>query len=133
MRVPEGYDTVIGEGALVLSGGQKQRLALARAIFGSPSLVVLDEPNSNLDEMGEKALVNTIEALRRKQTTVVLITHRMQLLQQTNKLLVLQDGAVRLFGPTQQVLQALQGNGQQQQLNAAEAQKKLAESGKGQA
>ena len=129
LRLPEGYDTVIGDGALVLSGGQKQRLALARAIFGNPSLVVLDEPNSNLDEVGEKALVATIEALRNKGTTVVLVTHRMTFLQQTSKLLVLQEGTVRLFGPTQQILQALQGNGQQQQLSAAEAQKKLTESG----
>lgn len=118
LHFPEGYDTKIGDGGIGLSGGQKQRLALARALYGNPSLIVLDEPNSNLDEAGEFALIKALQALRARKATVVVISHRTSLLQATNKLLLLQDGAVRLFGPTAQVVQKLkeaaaaQGNAQ---------------------
>lgn len=107
LHFPEGYNTKIGDGGIGLSGGQKQRLALARALYGNPSLIVLDEPNSNLDEAGELALIRSLQALRARKATVVVISHRTNLLQATNKLLVLQDGAVRLFGPTAQVIQKL--------------------------
>jgi ATP-binding cassette subfamily C exporter for protease/lipase len=104
----KGYDTMIGDGGTILSGGQKQRIALARAIFGNPSIVVLDEPNSNLDELGELALLNAVTHLRSRKTTVVIITHRTSLLRATNKLLYLHEGSVKAFGPTQKVLEALQ-------------------------
>jgi ATP-binding cassette subfamily C exporter for protease/lipase len=104
----KGYDTVIGDGGSILSGGQKQRIALARAIFGQPSIVVLDEPNSNLDDLGELALLNAVTHLRSRKTTAVIITHRTSLLRATNKLLYLHEGSVKAFGPTQKVLEALQ-------------------------
>jgi ATP-binding cassette subfamily C exporter for protease/lipase len=106
---PKGYDTVIGgEAGLILSGGQKQRIALARALFGSPRVVVMDEPNSNLDANGGKALLDAIIKLQKKDATVFLITHRTNLLRVTNKILLLQDGMVKMFGPTQQVLEKIQ-------------------------
>ena len=109
LHFPEGYDTRIGDSGVGLSGGQKQRLALARALYGKPNLVVLDEPNSNLDEVGEAALVRAIQELQARKASVIVITHRIPILQVTNKLLLLQDGNARMFGPTAQVMQALQG------------------------
>jgi ATP-binding cassette subfamily C exporter for protease/lipase len=108
LHFPEGYDTRIGDGGVGLSGGQKQRLAFARALFGKPSLIVLDEPNSNLDEAGEAALVQAIKGLQARNATVMVITHRVPILQVTNKLMLLQEGVVRMFGPTGEVMQALQ-------------------------
>ncbi|QJW56689.1 Type I secretion system ATP-binding protein PrsD [Serratia plymuthica] len=107
LRFPNGYDSVIGNGGAGLSGGQKQRIGLARALYGDPSLIVLDEPNSNLDDAGEKALNQAILFLKQRNKTVILITHRTNLLSMTSKLLLLTNGVVNAFGPTQQVLQAL--------------------------
>ncbi|HEI8821189.1 TPA: type I secretion system permease/ATPase [Serratia marcescens] len=107
LRFPNGYDSMLGNGGAGLSGGQKQRIGLARALYGDPSLVVLDEPNSNLDDAGEKALNQAIMFLKQRNKTVVLITHRTNLLSMTSKLLLLVNGNVNAFGPTQQVLQAL--------------------------
>jgi ATP-binding cassette, subfamily C, bacterial exporter for protease/lipase len=104
LQLPQGYNTLVGEGGIGLSGGQKQRIALARAVYGGPSFLVLDEPNSNLDDAGERALLTTIESLREKKSTIILITHRISILQATTKLLYLQDGAVKLFGASQDVL-----------------------------
>lgn len=98
---------MIGNGGSGLSGGQKQRIGLARALYGDPSLIVLDEPNSNLDDAGELALNKAVALLRERQKTVVLITHRTNLLSMTSKLLLLVNGKVNAFGTTQQVLQAL--------------------------
>ena len=103
----QGYDTPLGDGGAGLSGGQKQRIGLARALYGDPSLVVLDEPNSNLDEVGEQALVNAIAGLRQRGKTLVLITHRANIIGATQKLLVLKDGAAHMFGPTAQVMAEL--------------------------
>ncbi|CAI0880181.1 Type I secretion system ATP-binding protein PrsD [Serratia entomophila] len=107
LRFPHGYDSLIGNGGAGLSGGQKQRIGLARALYGDPSLIVLDGPNSNLDDAGEKALNQAIMFLKQRNKTVILITHRTNLLSMTSKLLLLVNGTVNAFGPTQQVLQAL--------------------------
>ncbi|MBC8944105.1 ABC transporter ATP-binding protein [Xenorhabdus indica] len=107
LNLEQGYDTVIGAGGMGLSGGQKQRIGLARALYGNPSLIVLDEPNSNLDDIGEKALSGAIGELREQGKTVVVVTHRPALLSQTNKVLLLVQGKMKLFGPSQQVMAAL--------------------------
>ncbi|MFC5551302.1 type I secretion system permease/ATPase [Massilia aerilata] len=107
LRLPEGYDTKLGEGGGGLSGGQKQRLGLARAMYGDPSLIVLDEPNSNLDDLGEQALVHAVLDLRQRGKTIVLITHRPSALAATTKLLVMGDGSVQMFGPTKDVMAAI--------------------------
>jgi ATP-binding cassette subfamily C exporter for protease/lipase len=113
LHMPDGYDTPLGDGGAGLSGGQKQRLGLARAMYGDPSLIVLDEPNSNLDDVGEMALVQAVRDLRQRGKTIVLITHRTSAIGVTNKLLLMRDGSVQLFGPTDQVLGALQQANQQ--------------------
>lgn len=116
LRLPDGYDTVIGSGAVVLSGGQRQRIGLARAIYDNPVFVVLDEPNSNLDEQGEMALLQTVEELKKTQTTVVIITHRPSILKATNKVLVMNSGKIERYGNTQDILGAISTvNGQAQQ------------------
>ncbi|CAI0982336.1 Type I secretion system ATP-binding protein PrsD [Serratia entomophila] len=119
LRFPQGYDSLIGNGGAGLSGGQKQRIGLARALYGDPALVVLDEPNSNLDDAGERALNQAIQFLQQRNKTVILITHRTNLLSMTNKLLLLTNGVVNAFGPTQQVLTALANAQKQQQAAAA--------------
>ena len=110
LRFPQGYDTPLGVGGSALSGGQKQRVGLARALYGDPALVVLDEPNSNLDEQGERALSETIRDLHARGKTMVLITHRMSSLSVVQKIMVLGDGCLKAFGPRDEVLAALQGN-----------------------
>ncbi len=115
LHFPNGYDTQLGDGGAGLSGGQKQRLGLARAMYGDPALIVLDEPNSNLDDVGEQSLVTAIADLRQRGKTIVLITHRMSIIGITNKLLLLRDGTAQLFGPTSQVLNQLTQAAQQAQ------------------
>jgi len=107
LRLPEGYDTVIGAGGATLSGGQRQRIGFARAIYNNPVLVVLDEPNSNLDDQGEKSLVQSIKILKEMGTTVVLITHRPSILQVTNKLAVVKQGLLEAYGNTNEILQKM--------------------------
>jgi ATP-binding cassette subfamily C exporter for protease/lipase len=107
LHLPHGYDTVIGANS-GLSGGQRQRIGLARALYGVPALVVLDEPNSNLDDAGEAALVSAINILKQNGSTVFLITHRTSIISVVNKMLVLQAGASIAFGPRDEVLAALQ-------------------------
>jgi len=119
LRMPEGYDTRLGDGGAGLSGGQKQRLGLARAMYGDPAMLVLDEPNSNLDEAGEAALVQALRDLRERGKTIVLITHRTSVIGITSKLLLMRDGQVEAFGPTAKVLEAVnQANQKQQQQHA---------------
>jgi ATP-binding cassette subfamily C exporter for protease/lipase len=108
LHFPSGYSTVLGHGGNGLSGGERQRIALARALYGDPALLVLDEPNANLDEAGELALNQAIMQLRTAGKTVVLISHRPQLIATTTHLLLLNDGKMRIFGPTQHVLSAMQ-------------------------
>jgi ATP-binding cassette subfamily C protein EexD len=104
LRLPDGYDTLIGSGGSSLSGGQRQRIGFARAIYDNPVLVVLDEPNSNLDEQGEVALIKAIQQLKQTQTTVIIITHRPSILQVTNKLAVIKMGTLESYGNTNEVL-----------------------------
>lgn len=112
LRLPQGYDTVLGVDGSGLSGGQKQRIALARALYGKPVLVVLDEPNANLDESGEKALADTLRELKGRGCTVVLITHRAGVLAVTDRILALKDGLVSCFDESGKVLGALGGKPQ---------------------
>jgi ATP-binding cassette subfamily C exporter for protease/lipase len=107
-ELSEGLDTRIGEEGSILSGGQRQRVALARAIYAKPKLIVLDEPNSNLDDAGEKALLETLANLKAQGSSVLVITHRTSILPQADKLLMLREGQVVMFGPRDQVLEALQ-------------------------
>ena len=107
LRMPQGYDTPLGTDGGRVSGGQRQRVGLARALYGDPSLIVLDEPNANLDEAGEKALVEAIADLKRRGKTVVLITHRQSTLAVVDKLVVLAEGELAAYGPRDDVLKAL--------------------------
>jgi PrtD family type I secretion system ABC transporter len=107
LRLPQGYETEIGDGGQHLSGGQRQLIGLARAMFGNPKFVVLDEPNSNLDGDAEAALLRAIQDLKRRGTTVVLVSHRPTLVQGVDKVLLLRDGAVEMFGPRAEVLKRL--------------------------
>jgi ATP-binding cassette subfamily C exporter for protease/lipase len=108
-NLSDGYDSAIGDDGCFLSGGQRQRVGLARAIYGGPKFVVLDEPNSSLDEAGEYALVQTLAQLKAQGTTVVLITHRTNVLSAVDRLLVLRDGQTQAYGPRDEVLAALSG------------------------
>lgn len=107
LRLPNGYNTVLGSDGSGLSGGQKQRIALARALYDNPTYIVMDEPNSNLDTAGELALVEAICAMKLKGATIVIISHRPSVLQSSNKMLVLNDGIVFAFGDTKEVLAKL--------------------------
>lgn len=107
LSLPQGYDTPVGRDGGLLSGGQRQRVALARALYGNPVFVVLDEPNSSLDEAGDAALLQAIAVLKSRGTTFVVITHRTSVLSVTDRLLVLRDGTQQLYGPTAEVLQKL--------------------------
>jgi len=104
LRLPEGYDTIIGSGGESLSGGQRQRIGFARALYDNPVLIVLDEPNSNLDDQGELALIQAIQKLKEQGTTVVIITHRPSVLQITNKLAVIKQGTLEIYGNTKEVM-----------------------------
>ena len=132
LRLPDGYDTKIGAGGASLSGGQRQRIGFARAIYDNPVLVVLDEPNSNLDDQGEIALVKAIKSLKEVNTTVILITHRPNILQVTNKIAVIKQGILEGYGNTNEVLANMaaannkakqQAAPQQQQIKQTQAPK----------
>ena len=108
MSLPEGYDSPVGRDGALLSGGQRQRVGLARALYGKPVFVVLDEPNSSLDEAGDAALANAIARLKQLGTTFVVMTHRPSVLEVADKMLVIRDGVQQAFGPRDEVLATLQ-------------------------
>lgn len=129
LYLPLGYDTLLGDGGAGLSGGQKQRIGLARAMYDDPSVMVLDEPNSNLDEIGEQALISAVQDLRQRGKTIVMITHRASTLAATNKLLVLKDGVAQMFGLTREVLENLSNLNQQQIKQAQQHSAEIANNG----
>ena len=106
-NLPQGYETWVAADGSPLSGGQKQRIALARAFFGNPKMVVLDEPNSNLDAAGDKALARAVEQARRSRITVVVITQKPALLDVVDKIMLLTDGTIALFGTRDVVLERI--------------------------
>lgn len=108
LRMPKGYETPIGSGGTVLSGGQRQRIGLARAVFGDPSLIVLDEPNSSLDEAGDEALITALKKLKAEQRTVFVISHRVNVLRLVDQIIVLDTGNLKLVGSRDHVLKAAQ-------------------------
>lgn len=108
LRLPKGYDTPMGRGGGYLSGGQRQRIGLARALYGDPQVVVLDEPNANLDEAGELALMRAVDDMRARGRSVFLITHRKNVVGLTDFLMVLRNGTLLCFGPRQEVMDTLQ-------------------------
>lgn len=112
LQLPNGYDTVIGSDGVNLSGGQRQRVGLARAIYGTPRLIILDEPNSNLDEVGERALAHAIQQIKATGATIFIITHRTSILAQLDRLLVMSAGTIAMYGPRELVMAEL--NKQQQ-------------------
>jgi PrtD family type I secretion system ABC transporter len=113
-NLPQGYDTEIGDQGVRLSGGQRQRVGLARAIFGTPQLIVLDEPNSNLDQAGESALSEAIFSLKKRGAALVIVGHRPSTLTQADKILVLKEGFVAMYGPRDDVLNAMRTPTEQQ-------------------
>jgi len=109
LRLPNGYDTPIGEGGVALSGGMRQRVGLARALYGDPRLLILDEPNSNLDDEGEKALGEALAAMKAAGRTVIVVTHRPQLLAHVDRILVMSFGAALACGARDEVIAKMRG------------------------
>ncbi len=130
LRFTQGYDTPIGPGGGVLSGGQRQRIALARALYGDPAFIVLDEPNSNLDDAGEAALVQAVREMKEAGKSILIVTHRVNIISVADRLLMLGDGMTQLYGPAREVLAKLAGAATQaQQARARQGQAQTATPG----
>ena len=112
LRLPKGYDTLIGNNGQMLSGGQKQQLGIARAIYKDAKLIVLDEPNSNLDESGERALFKLLEDLKRREAITIIISHRENILQFVDKVVVIDNGQIVASGAKNDVMHTLKSDGQ---------------------
>jgi ABC-type protease/lipase transport system fused ATPase/permease subunit len=121
LRLPNGYDTQIGVGGAMLSAGQRQRVGLARALFRGPQVVVLDEPNSNLDRVGETALQNALKTLHERGATVIMVVHHAKMLENTDKLLLIEEGRISSFGPRDEVLARLSQGEQAQRARSKSA------------
>jgi ABC-type protease/lipase transport system fused ATPase/permease subunit len=119
LHLPEGYATEVGPQGAILSGGQRQCIGLARAMFGAPRVVVLDEPSASLDQVGESAVLDAISRLKARGSTVVLVVHRPRLLTHVDKVLVLSEGAGVLFGPRDQILARIMVRGTEHSAVAA--------------
>lgn len=121
LRLPQGYQTEIGDDGQLLSGGQRQLIGLARALFGNPKFVVLDEPNSNLDGDSEQNLISALAELKARETTVVLVSHRPTLVQHVDLVLLMRDGAIDLFGPRGDIMNRVVARTSSDKLPATEA------------
>lgn len=128
-RLPDGYETTIGDGSIGLSGGQRQRIGLARAVFGDPKLIVLDEPNANLDQAGESALAAAIAELKSRGAAIIMVGHRPSTLSEATKILLLRDGRVQAFGPRDEVLAMLREKTAKAREQAASATEQSAPAG----
>jgi len=124
LSLPNGYDTIVGAGGSTLSGGQRQRIGLARALYKKPPFIVLDEPNSNLDEEGEKSLLNAILNMKENGSTIILITHRPNILAVVDNLAVFAQGSLGMYGPRNEVLAKLKENVKQTQQNVENKEQK---------
>ncbi|MGF7162340.1 PrtD family type I secretion system ABC transporter [Rhodoligotrophos appendicifer] len=109
LRLPQGYETLLGEGGVQLSGGQRQRVGLARALFGQPKILILDEPNANLDAEGEGMLIKSLENLKQLGVTIIVVAHRPQILSPADRLLVMTDGQVAMIGPRDEIMANISG------------------------
>ena len=107
LRMPKGYESEVGDGGVTLSAGQRQRVGLARAMLGDPAFIVLDEPNASLDVEGEEALMNAIDSMKANGATVVIISHKPSIFRAADKMLVVREGRVELFGPRDAVMARL--------------------------
>lgn len=125
LKLPKGYDTPIGPQGATLSGGQRQRIGLARALYGNPRIVVLDEPNSNLDEEGEASLLQALLNLKKIRSTVIIVTHKTTVLSIVDNILLMQEGQIVMYGPRQEVLNKLMSMQKQQQEQAMKRQELL--------
>ncbi|MFL6966358.1 type I secretion system permease/ATPase [Pseudomonas alvandae] len=133
LLLPDGYDTVIGSEGIMLSAGQRQRIGLARALYGNPRLIILDEPNSNLDDVGDRALAGAVQQLKQTGATLFVITHRTNIVSQLDRLMVLNAGVISIYGPREHVLAELNAQRQQAQTPAVPATSGVAsvDAGKG--
>jgi ATP-binding cassette subfamily C exporter for protease/lipase len=126
MQLAQGYESPVGSDGAMLSGGQRQRVGLARAIYGDPVFIVLDEPNSSLDEAGDAALSSAIMGLKARGTTFVVMTHRTSVLAVADKMLLLREGQQQAFGPRDDVIAAINKANAQAQQAAVQAQQAAA-------
>ena len=129
LQLPNGYETQIGDGGAVLSAGQRQRVGLARAMLRRPQVLILDEPNSNLDQVGEAALRRTIRRLKQEGTTIAMVVHHASMLEAVDQLLILRDGQVQAFGPRDNVLSYLNEGGKTDTARTGQMQPRVVQSG----